>query len=82
MALTRCLFVGPIGATTCRRYWLKPVAAIDLENPQPLDDDRNVWLGFNVGHQVRIRPIAATYWLSPLIVSPLLILFLVVFGNR
>ncbi|MFS8000939.1 hypothetical protein Hanom_Chr13g01184451 [Helianthus anomalus] len=34
---------------------------------------RIVWLGFNMGHRVRIGPIATTYW-----VSPLLILFLVV----
>ncbi|KAF5759409.1 hypothetical protein HanXRQr2_Chr16g0740921 [Helianthus annuus] len=39
---------------------------------------RNVWLGFYLGHQVRIRAIAATNWMSPLIVSPLLVLFLVV----
>ncbi|MFS7924156.1 hypothetical protein Hanom_Chr03g00269351 [Helianthus anomalus] len=38
----------------------------------------NVCLWFNVRHRVRIRPIAATYWLSQLIVSPLLVLFLVV----
>ncbi|MFS7972923.1 hypothetical protein Hanom_Chr09g00850531 [Helianthus anomalus] len=39
---------------------------------------RNMWLGFHLGYQVRIRAIAATYWMSPLIVSPLLVLFLVV----
>ncbi|MFS7890296.1 hypothetical protein Hanom_Chr16g01447741 [Helianthus anomalus] len=33
MALDSCLFVGPIGATPCRRYWVKIVAAIDMENP-------------------------------------------------
>ncbi|MFS7955237.1 hypothetical protein Hanom_Chr17g01528131 [Helianthus anomalus] len=38
---------------------------------------RIVWLGFNMGHRVRIGPIAATYWMSPLITSPLLIVFLV-----
>ncbi|MFS7998285.1 hypothetical protein Hanom_Chr12g01151861 [Helianthus anomalus] len=39
---------------------------------------RIVWLGFNMGHRVRTGPIAVTYWVSPLITSPLLILFLVV----
>ncbi|MFS7972918.1 hypothetical protein Hanom_Chr09g00850481 [Helianthus anomalus] len=39
---------------------------------------RNMWLGFHLGYQVRIRAIAATYWMWPLIVSPLLVLFLVV----
>ncbi|MFS8015855.1 hypothetical protein Hanom_Chr15g01361621 [Helianthus anomalus] len=36
---------------------------------------RNVWLGFHLGHQVQIRAIAATYCMSPQVVSPLLSLF-------
>ncbi|MFS7934970.1 hypothetical protein Hanom_Chr05g00397911 [Helianthus anomalus] len=27
----------------------------------------NEWLGFHVGHRVRIRAIAGTYWVSPLL---------------
>ncbi|MFS7981974.1 hypothetical protein Hanom_Chr10g00957311 [Helianthus anomalus] len=37
-----------------------------------------VWPGLEMGHRVRIGPIAATYWMSPLITSPLLLVFLVV----
>ncbi|MFS7987696.1 hypothetical protein Hanom_Chr11g01025911 [Helianthus anomalus] len=37
-----------------------------------------VWLGLKRGHRVRIGPIAETYWMSPLIMSPLLIVVLVV----
>ncbi|KAF5785136.1 hypothetical protein HanXRQr2_Chr10g0425041 [Helianthus annuus] len=73
------LFVGPIGATTYRRYWLNTSPLLTRTNPSRWMMNRIVWLGFNVGHQVRIRPIAATYWLSPLIVLPLLaVSFLVV----
>ncbi|MFS7914237.1 hypothetical protein Hanom_Chr02g00151041 [Helianthus anomalus] len=37
----------------------------------------NVWLGFHLGHRVRIRAIAATYWMSPL-----LLVILVVCGEN
>ncbi|MFS7992373.1 hypothetical protein Hanom_Chr12g01081491 [Helianthus anomalus] len=37
----------------------------------------NVWLGSHLGHRVRIRAIAATYWMSPLTVSPLLLVIFV-----
>ncbi|MFS7922754.1 hypothetical protein Hanom_Chr03g00252711 [Helianthus anomalus] len=72
------LFVRPIGATTCRRYWLNMSLLLTRTNPSRWMMNRIVWLGFNVGHRVQIRPIAATYWMSPLIVSPLLVSFLVV----
>ena len=54
------------------------VAAIDLGIPQRRMMITIVWLGLKMGHRVRIGPIAATYWMSPLIRSPLLLVFLVV----
>ncbi|MFS8030009.1 hypothetical protein Hanom_Chr17g01529081 [Helianthus anomalus] len=43
--------------------WINPIRWMRI---------RNEWIGFHLGYRVRIRSIAAIYWISLLIVSLLL----------